>query len=147
MKDMTKTLAVLLEIIGFKVAVAHNGRDAVSLARRCRPDVLLIDIGLPVLNGYQVASELRGDPTLKHAVIIAISAYSPDMLPVRPTQDDFDHYLVKPIDLERFAASGRIITSAVSSFIRQHPSGNVSCFVTRRQVDYQRPWPSSPGRQ
>ena len=46
-EDMRKTLAVLLEIIGFKVAAAHNGRDAVSLARRCRPDVLLIDIGLP----------------------------------------------------------------------------------------------------
>ncbi len=98
-EDMAATLSTLLELIGFTVATARNGRDAVSLARRCLPDVLLLDIGLPMLNGCQVASELRGDPRLKHAVIIAISAYSRDMLPFRPTQDDFDHYLVKPIDI------------------------------------------------
>ncbi len=99
-EDMAATLSTLLQIIGFRVAIAHDGREAVSLATSCRPDVVLVDIGLPILNGYRVAAELRGDPRLKHAVIIAISAYSPGMLPFRPTQDDFDHYLVKPIDID-----------------------------------------------
>jgi CheY-like chemotaxis protein len=91
-------LALVLKLVGFDVETVHEGNDAVTVARTRRPDVLLLDIGLPGLNGHQVARVLRSDARLKHVLIIAISGYSMDMLPGRFEPGDFDHYLVKPID-------------------------------------------------
>ena len=71
--------------------------------------MLLLDIGLPGLNGYQVAGQFRSDEILKDVLIIAISGYSPDMYPGRNQQGYFDHYLVKPVD---FRALIPLITRA-----------------------------------
>ena len=76
------------------ITAAH----AVSVAKKRVPHVLLLDIGLPILNGYQVAAEFRSDSKLRNVLIIAISAYSPHMFPSRPAKDDFNHYLVKPVE-------------------------------------------------
>ena len=96
--DLAFTLSVLLKLIGFDVETVYNGRDAVTSARSRRPDILLLDIGLPGLNGYEVAGVFRTENKLKDVVIIAISGYSPDMFPGRYDQRVFDHYLVKPVD-------------------------------------------------
>lgn len=99
-RDLARSLSILLKLVGCDVEVVHNGRDAVIVARLRKPDVLLLDIGLPILNGYQVAAEFRSDAKLKDVLIIAVSAYSPDMRPGRFQQNDFDHYLVKPVDFK-----------------------------------------------
>jgi DNA-binding response OmpR family regulator len=98
--DLALTLSLLLKLFGFDVDTVHNGNDAVTAARTRRPDILLLDIGLPGLNGYEVAGQFRSDGKLKDVFIIAISAYSPDMFRGRYDQSIFDHYLVKPVDFK-----------------------------------------------
>ena len=78
-RDLAISLSILLKLFGFEVDTVHNGRDAVTAANNRRPDVLLLDIGLPGLDGYQVARHFRSDGRLKDVFIIAISGYSPDM--------------------------------------------------------------------
>ena len=107
-EDLAISLSILLKLLGFEVATARIGRDALTVARTRRPDVLLLDIGLPGLNGYQVG-QFRSDEILKDVLIIAISGYSPDMYPGRNQQGYFDHYLVKPV---RFRALIPLITRA-----------------------------------
>jgi DNA-binding response OmpR family regulator len=97
-QDLADSLAILLKLVGFDVATVHNGSDAMSVAKSRAPDVLLVDIGLPGLNGYEVAGQFRDDETLKNVLIIAISGYSPDMVRGRWTKQHFDHYLVKPVE-------------------------------------------------
>ena len=75
--DLAISLSILLRLVGFEVETVHNGRDAVTIAKNRRPDVLLLDIGLPGLDGYQVARQFRSDDKLKTVFIIAISGYSP----------------------------------------------------------------------
>lgn len=98
--DLATTLSILLKLVGFDVETVHNGRDAVAAAKNRRPDVLLLDIGLPGLDGYQVARQFRSDDQLKAVFIIAISGYSHDMFLQRYTPGDFDHYLTKPVDFK-----------------------------------------------
>jgi len=84
-RDLAISLSILLKLFSFEVEIVHNGGDAVTAARNRRPDVLLLDIGLPGLDGYQVARRFRSDDLLKHIFIIAVSGYSPDMFSDRST--------------------------------------------------------------
>jgi CheY-like chemotaxis protein len=97
-EDLSISLSILLKLLDFEVATVHNGPDALTVAKVHRPDILLLDIGLPGLNGYEVAGQFRSDEILKDVLIIAISGYSPDMYPERSQQGHFDHYFVKPVD-------------------------------------------------
>src|ERR1700677_4316073 len=89
---------LLLELYGLNVKALSRGRPVVETARSFRPHFILLDIGLPDLDGFQVAELLRQDSVLDSTVIIAVSAYSPDMYPTRTAP--FDHYLVKPVDFD-----------------------------------------------
>jgi CheY-like chemotaxis protein len=99
-RDLAISLSILLKLFGFEVEIVHNGRDAVTAANNHRPDVLLLDIGLPGLDGYQVARHFRSTDMLKHIIIIAISGYASDMFSDRSTPGDFDHYFTKPVDFK-----------------------------------------------
>lgn len=96
--DLATSLSMLLKLAGFEVETVHNGPDAVTAATHRRPDVLLLDIGLPGLDGYQVARKFRSDDRLNNVFIIAISGYSTDMFVKRTTKGDFDHYFTKPVE-------------------------------------------------
>jgi two-component system, chemotaxis family, CheB/CheR fusion protein len=98
-RDLAFGLSLLLNLVGFDVETVHDGHAAVTAAKKRRPDILLLDIGLPGLNGHQVARVLRSDDRLKDILIIAISGYDPDMRPGRSKPGDFDHHLVKPVDV------------------------------------------------
>jgi CheY-like chemotaxis protein len=97
-RELAISLSILLKLVGFDVETVHNGLDAVTAAKNRRPDYLLLDIGLPGLDGYRVARQFRTDDRLKGVFIIAISGYSPDMLVERATPGDFDHYFTKPVE-------------------------------------------------
>jgi DNA-binding response OmpR family regulator len=97
-RDLATSLSILLKLVGFEVDMVHNGRDALAAAKNRRPDVLLLDIGLPGLDGYEVGRQFRSDETLKTVFIIAISGYSPDMFSGPSTQWSFDRYFTKPVD-------------------------------------------------
>lgn len=101
--DTARATARLLEMAGHDVRIAHDGRQALELADSHRPRIILLDIGLPVMDGYEVARQLRGDPRHRDTTIIAVSGYSQD--DYRPDSDaGFDHHLVKPLDFEALRA-------------------------------------------
>jgi len=96
-RDLAKTLALLLKLAGFDAEIVHDGRDALKAARDHRPDVLLLDISLPGIDGVRVSEQMRSDPLLSDVLIIATSAYDPDMFRGRSRQASFDYRLVKPV--------------------------------------------------
>jgi two-component system, sensor histidine kinase len=96
--SVARMATLLLELYGLNVKTLSRGRPVVETARSFRPHFVLLDIGLPDLDGFQVAALLREDSELDSTVIIAVSAFSPDMYPTRTAP--FDHYLVKPVDFD-----------------------------------------------
>ena len=98
--DSARGMARFLKVSGHHVAVAHDGVDAIEAAREEKPEVILLDIGLPGMDGYQVASALREEPLCRDALIIAISGYGQQEDRRRSTEAGFDHHLVKPIDYD-----------------------------------------------
>jgi two-component system, chemotaxis family, CheB/CheR fusion protein len=97
--DIAQLLSLLLQHSGFDVETLSDSHLVLATARSFRPHFILLDIGMPGLDGYQVAEQLRGDLDLKEAVIIAISAYGPDVHPNRYLAR-VDHHLIKPASLE-----------------------------------------------
>jgi CheY-like chemotaxis protein len=98
--DLARGLARLLRIHGHDVQIAHDGPSGLDKAKESKPDVVLLDIGLPGMDGYQVAAHLRQDETVKGATLIAISGYGQEEDRRLAMEAGFDHHLVKPIASE-----------------------------------------------
>jgi CheY-like chemotaxis protein len=92
------SLRELVELAGHEVRVAYTGPDGVEAAREWRPDVVLCDIGLPGLDGYGVATALRGHPATAKSRLIAVTAYGSDEARRRSREVGFERHLVKPVD-------------------------------------------------
>jgi CheY-like chemotaxis protein len=102
--DSAQSLAVLLEHDGHDVRVAHAGDAAIDVARGFRPHVVLLDIGLPGMNGYDVARELRADPAVPALTLVALTGYGQDEDRERSNAAGFDHHLTKPVDYDALLA-------------------------------------------
>jgi signal transduction histidine kinase len=101
--DVAEMLAVYLEQLGHRVVVATDGYAGLEAALRNHPDVLVCDIGLPGLNGFEIASRLREDASFKSCLMIAVTGYG-DVADKRRTQEaGFSHHLTKPADPTRVA--------------------------------------------
>jgi PAS domain S-box-containing protein len=96
--DAAHALSILLEAQGYRVFMAHDGAVALTRADEVQPEIVLMDLGLPILDGYQVASALRKRPNGSALTLVAVSGYGPDQNPERAAESGFDHHLVKPID-------------------------------------------------
>ena len=94
-----ETLMTLLEMEGFEVKVANEGMEALSIAQEFRPDVVLLDIGLPGMNGFEVAHQLRNQPVNRDALLIALTGYGEAESRSRSAQAGFDFHMVKPADV------------------------------------------------
>ena len=94
-----ETLQMLLELEGFEVRVAADGAAALEIAQEFRPDVVLLDIGLPGMNGFEVARCLRQLPAAHNALLIALTGYGEAESRERSTQAGFDFHMVKPADV------------------------------------------------
>jgi len=101
--DAASLLAMLLETSGHQVTVAHGSRRALDLAIDVKPQVCLLDIGLPEMDGNELAQRLRAQPETAHAVLIAATGYGQDSDRKRSAEAGFDHHLVKPLDISRLA--------------------------------------------
>jgi PAS domain S-box-containing protein len=99
-RDSADGLAMLLEMLGHEVAVAYDGAEAVACAERLRPAVMLLDIGLPTLNGYQVAQQVRGKPWGKDMLLVAQTGWGQQEDKRRAQEAGFDHHLTKPVDID-----------------------------------------------
>ena len=96
--DVAESTAVLLRLVGCEVHLAHDGEEALRLVPRVRPDAVLLDIGLPRMNGYEVAERIRSDPENRDILIVAVSGYGQQEHRLRSKQAGFDQHVVKPID-------------------------------------------------
>jgi two-component system CheB/CheR fusion protein len=98
--DAAQSLAMLLRIQGHDVTVALDGPGALEAARQHRPEVVLLDIGLPGVDGYEVAARLRREPGTQGAFLVAMTGYGQEEDRRRSREAGFDCHLVKPVDPE-----------------------------------------------
>ncbi|MES2354747.1 MAG: response regulator [Pseudomonadota bacterium] len=96
--DSAEMLAALLQLDGHEVQMAHEGATAIEMARSFRPNVVLLDIGLPNMDGFEVAQRLRALDETKGAILIALTGYGQAEDRQRSKEAGFDHHLVKPLD-------------------------------------------------
>jgi len=101
--DAADTLAMLLEAAGHDVAVEHGSRSALERARLAPPDVFLLDIGLPEIDGRELARRLRAQPETAGCVLIAVSGYGQEQDRRAAKEAGFSHHLVKPVDFDELA--------------------------------------------
>jgi CheY-like chemotaxis protein/two-component sensor histidine kinase len=99
-KDAADSLALLVEMGGHEVRVAHGGRAALALAQAFRPDVVLLDLGMPDMSGYEVAGALRGESWGTAIQLVALTGWGQEGDRERTTAAGFDRHLTKPIDAD-----------------------------------------------
>src|SRR6202035_1696475 len=95
--DAAESLAMLLRLWGHEVAVAHDGPGALRAAETQPPEVALLDIGLPGMDGYELARRLRPQPGLERTVLVALTGWGQEEDRRRSQEAGFDHHLVKPV--------------------------------------------------
>ena len=100
-QDATETLQTLLESLGATVAAAGSGREALALFERFEPDAVLLDIGMPGMDGYEVARRIRALPAGGATQLIALTGWGQQEDVRRCMQAGFDHHLVKPLDVDK----------------------------------------------
>ncbi len=92
------TLGTLLELSGYEPHLAHDGEQALVVAEACRPDAILLDIGMPKLSGYEVCRRLRQQDWARQITVIALTGWGQEQDRRRTTEAGFNHHLVKPAD-------------------------------------------------
>lgn len=98
-EDAALTLATLLELGGHELRVAHTGQQAIDAARAFRPDIALLDIGLPDISGHDVARALRADPALAGIRLVALTGWGGPQDRLQSRDAGFDHHLTKPVTI------------------------------------------------
>lgn len=99
-----QTMGWMLEMIGHRPVLAHDGLEAIEVAKNMQPDVILLDIGMPGMSGYDVCRELRKDPAFKDALFVAQTGWGQERDRQQAFEAGFHHHLVKPVSFEKFTA-------------------------------------------
>lgn len=111
--DAAHSLTMLLQLLGHDVRLAYDGPTALHAAARYRPDLILLDIGLPGLTGFEVAERIRQDATLCDTILVAMTGYGQESDRIRSREVGFDHHMVKPADFDEL----QIILASVSASV------------------------------
>ena len=98
--DSADSLSILLHLLGYAVVTAYDGPAGLEAAVRFRPDIVLLDIGLPGLDGFEVVERLRQEWGMRDTLIIALTGYGQDEDRHRSQQAGFNAHLVKPVDFD-----------------------------------------------
>ena len=99
-EDGAESLALLLQVAGHETHMAHDGLAAIEAAERLRPDAVLLDIGLPHMNGYEVCNRIREAPWGKNVVLVALTGWGQEEDRTRSREAGFDAHMVKPVDFD-----------------------------------------------
>ncbi|SFD59095.1 hybrid sensor histidine kinase/response regulator [Massilia yuzhufengensis] len=110
--DAARVLAMVVGAHGHEVLVEHGSPEALARAPGFAPDVCLLDIGLPEMDGYELARRLRRNPATAHATLVAVTGYGQDQDRRDSKAAGFDHHLVKPVDMESLE---RILAGVVAA--------------------------------
>ena len=97
-RDAADSLAMLLEMNGYRVTVGYNGEDALQLGRQLLPSVMILDIGMPDITGFEVARRVRLEPWGRDVYLIAVTGWGQKEDKARALASGFDHHLTKPVD-------------------------------------------------
>jgi CheY-like chemotaxis protein len=97
-RDSADSMAMLLEATGHAVHVAYDGAEAVATAVRVKPDAVLLDIGMPKMNGFECARAIRGQPWAAGTLLIALTGWGQEEDKRRALEAGFDRHLTKPVD-------------------------------------------------
>lgn len=97
-RDAADSLGMLMQVMGNDTRVAYDGREALAVAAQFHPEIVLLDIGLPTLSGYEVARELRRRPGGGSMLLIATTGWGQPSDKEQSREAGFDHHLVKPVD-------------------------------------------------
>jgi PAS domain S-box-containing protein len=100
-RDAAETMAMVLDMSGHEVLLAHDGQTAVAMVKRYDPAVVFLDIGMPGMNGYQTASLLRALPGAQARVLVALTGWGSEADQARSLEAGFDLHLTKPVDIDR----------------------------------------------
>ena len=103
-RDSAESLSILLEMAGHQVFIAHNGADALGLAALHRPQIAILDIGMPGMSGYDLAQQIRREAWGAAMLMIAMTGWGQEDDKRRALRAGFDHHLTKPVDLEALNA-------------------------------------------
>jgi len=103
-QDAAESLAMLLRLLGAEVGVAYGGAAAMKMLASFHPSVMLLDIGMPGMDGYEVARRVRADPALSDVLLIAVSGWGQEEDRRRSQSAGFDHHLIKPADVSALEA-------------------------------------------
>ena len=125
--DGAESMSILLEMLGHDVRVMYDGAAAISTAGEFKPEVVLLDIGLPGIDGYQVARALRAEPATAGALLIALTGYGQESDRQRTRDAGFDHHLVKPASLDDIE---RVIAADGASGMPRNPGTPVQSDAT-----------------
>lgn len=93
-----QTLAWVMELNGYEVVACFDGASAVATAQSFHPDIVLLDLGMPVMDGYEVCRRLRQDETLTDTLVIAQTGWGEEAVRRRTAEVGFNHHLTKPVD-------------------------------------------------
>ena len=109
--DTIEVLSVMFQVLGYETRGEVRGRDAHRAAREFEPDLILLDIGLPDLSGYEIVHAMRDDPRVRDRFIVAVTGWSRTKDIVHAKQAGFDAHFVKPIDLAKIRQILRLTSS------------------------------------
>jgi len=98
--DSADSLAILLRMVGYEVEIAYDGPETLDTGRSFRPDVILLDIGLPGMDGYEVVRELKKMPEMEGCILVAVTGYAREDDRQRARDAGFHFHLTKPINHE-----------------------------------------------
>jgi PAS domain S-box-containing protein len=115
--DSADSLAMLLEITGNQTFMAHDGMEAIEVIEQQRPEVVLLDIGLPLLNGHEVCRRIREQPWGKDIVVIALTGWGQEDDRRRSEEAGFDGHLVKPVDYDKLLELLSRLTNDGNGFV------------------------------
>jgi CheY-like chemotaxis protein len=99
-RDAREMFRMMLELAGHEVLEAEDGLGGLELLKASRPDVAVIDVGLPGLNGYEIARRFREEPDADGVMLVALTGYGTPEAVERSLQAGFDHHLIKPVNAE-----------------------------------------------
>jgi len=114
-KVIAEAIAVLLRRLGHEVDIAYDGQEALAAAETLRPDLILLDLELPRLNGYEVARRIRREPWGRQIVLAAQTGYGQVEYRTRSKEAGFDHHLIKPVSQETLRELIATLPSSVLS--------------------------------
>ncbi|MCB0396139.1 MAG: response regulator transcription factor [Flavobacteriales bacterium] len=114
-EDILEFIRYNLEKEGFDVNVAHNGREAINVAKQIKPDLVILDIMMPEMDGIETCQEIRSIPEMEHVVIAFLTARNEDYIHVAGLDSGGDDYITKPI-------KPRVLVSRVKALLRRSPA-------------------------